>query len=387
MLTDYIIKISTDLETLYLECYHERCRKIAHLFKTGDIFYFNTNYINNDFQKNLVCPVVLYITMLSNNSFSPDSILKINILDNGIRLTLYSDYDKVSGLNPDLEVLKKLNITIKSKKKLPKFYSFVNPEIITKINSLRVVKDMWELIQINDAIEKTATGFDAMRSLLGTPETDEAGLEAAFMKAIIERGFSIAYLPICAGDSNAAYIHYSKNNSIIENTVLLDCGARNPYGYCADITRFFIVDPDDYMLNKTVYSIVMNAKTACEKYIEEQLEHYKLPKLTDVDNICINTYLAELPEILPPRIVIDESLVRCFYTHFIGHHVGLSIHDPESDRLDPGSVFTIEPGLYFNPKIIKIDIDARLYRLGGIRIEDMYYISPDMKLVCLSSKI
>lgn len=387
MLTDYIIKIPADLESLYLECHHKRCRKIAKLFKTGETFYFNTNHINNDFQKNLVNPVVLYITMLSNNSISPDSILKVVVLEHGLRLTLYSDYDKVSGLNPDLEILQKLNISLNPKKKLPKFYSFVNTEIITKINSLRVVKDHWELIQINDAIEKTSAGFRSMRSLLGDPETDEASLEAAFMKAIIERGFSIAYLPICAGDSNAAFIHYSKNNSIIENTVLLDCGARNPYGYCADITRFFIVDPEDYILYKTVYGIVRNAKKACEEYIEEQLEHHQLPKLTDVDSVCIRTYMTELPKILPSGLVIDENLVRCFYTHFIGHHVGLSVHDPESDRLDPGSVFTIEPGLYFNPNVIKIDIDSRLYMLGGIRIEDMYYISQDMKLVCLSSKL
>ena len=84
---------------------------------------------------------------------------------------------------------------------------------------------------------------------------------------------------------------------------------------------------------------------------------------------------------------VDRNIVNLFYTHFIGHHTGLVVHDIFSDSLIPGSVFTIEPGLYFNRSIVKIDINHKLFQIGGVRIEDMYYITPEMTLACLSSYI
>ena len=85
--------------------------------------------------------------------------------------------------------------------------------------------------------------------------------------------------------------------------------------------------------------------------------------------------------------IYNTNIVNIFYTHYIGHHVGLIVHDVFSDKIIPGSVFTIEPGLYFNKDNIQIDINPELLKIGGIRIEDMYYITPQMKLACLSSYI
>jgi Xaa-Pro aminopeptidase len=61
------------------------------------------------------------------------------------------------------------------------------------------------------------------------------------------------------------------------------------------------------------------------------------------------------------------------YVHSLGHGVGLRIHEKPfsgvtaspSDTLQTGSVFTIEPGLYYPKKGM------------GVRIEDSYYASPD----------
>ena len=64
------------------------------------------------------------------------------------------------------------------------------------------------------------------------------------------------------------------------------------------------------------------------------------------------------------------------YVHSIGHGLGLNIHErpwsgltsDESNRLQPGVVMTIEPGLYYPSKGM------------GIRIEDTYYVCPDGKM-------
>ena len=325
--------------------------------------------------------------MLPNTAISENSILRLEILEGVIELTLYSNYDNISGLNPDLKLLKKLDIRLEPRKNLREGYKLASISIIDKINKLRIEKDMWELLQINDSIEKTSDGFRAMRHIFDRSSLDEARLEGVFMKTIIERGFSIAYLPVCAGDSNAAYIHYSKNNMPIYNNVLLDCGARNPYGYCADITRSYPIHGRNNNLYTKVYDIVLNAKIACEKYIEDTLENGIVPTLSRLNAVCIETYIQQLPRILPRDLKVDRNIVNLFYTHFIGHHTGLVVHDIFSDFLVPGSVFTIEPGLYFNRSVVKIDINPKLFELGGIRIEDMYYITPEMTLACLSSYI
>jgi Xaa-Pro aminopeptidase len=69
----------------------------------------------------------------------------------------------------------------------------------------------------------------------------------------------------------------------------------------------------------------------------------------------------------------QDSTVESGYVHSLGHGVGLNIHekpwfgnksDP-TNALVPGSVFTIEPGLYYPDKGM------------GVRLEDTYYVSED----------
>ncbi len=45
------------------------------------------------------------------------------------------------------------------------------------------------------------------------------------------------------------------------------------------------------------------------------------------------------------RVIVDAGFGE-FYTHSVGHHVGLNVHDPGRSPLEPGMVVTIEPGIY-----------------------------------------
>jgi Xaa-Pro aminopeptidase len=386
MIDSYTIHLPNNLEELYLECHQKRCVKISKLFQLGETYYFSSSFIENEYMKPLINPTVLYITMLPNNELTPDSIIRIDILENDIKITLYCENDTISGINPDVELLHKLKITLKSKYELQNQTNISSRQIMNKIDKLRVEKDIWELLQITDAIEKTNEGFKSMFSLMNKPNLNEADLEATFMKSILEKGFYVSYLPICAGDKNGAFIHYSKNNANIINNVLLDCGARNPYGYCADITRCYTRNVDNPLF-KMVRLIVSNVKTACEQYIEKTLLLGLIPSFDEMNQIAQNTFIHELPKILPKEIKVDSSIVDEFFTHSIGHHIGLINHDINSNKLIPGSVFTIEPGLYFNRTQTTIEIDPNLFNLGGIRLEDMYYITQDMEFVCLSCDI
>ncbi len=83
-----------------------------------------------------------------------------------------------------------------------------------------------------------------------------------------------------------------------------------------------------------------------------------------------------------------------YYMHGLGHGIGLEVHDPDqfyfTGKIQPGSAFTIEPGVYVREKILEEipdtprnrEIAAKLrkavdtYRNIGVRIEDDYIVTP-----------
>ncbi len=130
--------------------------------------------------------------------------------------------------------------------------------------------------------------------------------------------------------------------------VLLDCGCAVD-GYNTDMTRVAVVgDPTD--LQKKIYSIVLKAQ---ELAIEKVT-----PGMTcgTTDGIA--------------RRVIEEENYGEYFTHRLGHGIGLEVHEPpyivrgNSMELEPRMVHSIEPGIYLEGKF-------------GIRIEDLVVIRDD----------
>jgi Xaa-Pro aminopeptidase len=85
--------------------------------------------------------------------------------------------------------------------------------------------------------------------------------------------------------------------------------------------------------------------------------------------------------------------LRLYYMHGLGHGIGLDVHDPDqytyTATLNPGSVFTLEPGIYVRERVLEemprtprnLEIAARLrpavqfYKNIGVRIEDDYAVT------------
>lgn len=130
--------------------------------------------------------------------------------------------------------------------------------------------------------------------------------------------------------------------------LLIDFGAKYK-DYPADITRTFCVgEPTDQM--RKMYDAVYAANKAAREFAK--------PGVTceAVDRVA--------------RKVIDDAGLGEYFIHRLGHGLGLSVHElpniVEGDKtvLEPGMVFTIEPGVYI-PKI------------GGVRIEDNVVVTED----------
>ncbi len=118
-------------------------------------------------------------------------------------------------------------------------------------------------------------------------------------------------------------------------------------GYCSDMTR-------------TVHmgSVSREQRRWYEAVLEAQL--------AGIGAVAPGKAVAEVDQ--AARRVLRKAGLDRYFTHSTGHGVGLEIHEPprlanqQSERLEPGMVITIEPGVYVPGK-------------GGIRIEDMVVVT------------
>ena len=98
--------------------------------------------------------------------------------------------------------------------------------------------------------------------------------------------------------------------------------------------------------------------------------------LHDIHEISVNTLRQELNNLPEFKGVTNSEVSRRYYPHYIGHNLGLDLHDIPSVsnhvRLRKNQVVTIEPGLY-------IPLDGpKSYRGMGLRIEDNVVVGQDL---------
>jgi Xaa-Pro aminopeptidase len=137
---------------------------------------------------------------------------------------------------------------------------------------------------------------------------------------------------------------------------LVDAGAECG-GYAADITRTVPVNRKFSNRQRELYEIVLGAHKAVLAAVKPgmALDRNAANSLYRIAYDYIDTH---------GRDKHGEPLGR-YFTHAIGHHIGLEVHDPfdVGVALEPGMVITVEPGIYLPEEGI------------GIRIEDMVLVT------------
>lgn len=181
-----------------------------------------------------------------------------------------------------------------------------------------------------------------------------------------------AYIPVVATGENALCIHYTRNDDVMydDEMVLVDAsGALG--GYCSDISRTWPVGGQFSDAQKDLYQAVLNVQKQCIELCKESNQL----SLHDIHEKSMKFMKMELKNL--GLLNITNWDVERLYPHYIGHNLGLDVHDvPEVSRrelLKEGQVITIEPGIY-------IPDDAQFpdyFRNVGIRIEDDIAIGKD----------
>ncbi len=204
------------------------------------------------------------------------------------------------------------------------------------------------------------------------------GIHEYELQADVERVFRAndawpAYGSIVGAGANACVLHYRANNGVAKDgdLVLIDAGAEFR-GYASDITRTFPVNGRFSPAQRALHDLVGQAQQAA---LARALpgQPYEAGHLAAVEVLTEGLLrLGLLKGSLERNLA--EGHYRRFYRHKTGHWLGLDVHDVgdyriegESRLLEPGMVFTIEPGLYVSPDDTSV---AEKWRGIGIRTED-----------------
>jgi Xaa-Pro aminopeptidase len=204
----------------------------------------------------------------------------------------------------------------------------------------------------------------------------QAEMECEFRKAGSNYN---AYPSIVAGGENACILHYIENNCALKDgdLLLIDAGAE--FGcYASDISRTFPVNGKFNAEQRAMYDIVLAAQTAafekCQPGCTWNESHDAAVQVITQGLLDEGLLQGSLDQ------AIEKQTYTQFYMHRTGHWLGLDVHDvgdyqiEENWReLEPGMVFTVEPGIYVSPSA---DVDERWHNIG-IRIEDNVLIRKD----------
>ena len=161
-----------------------------------------------------------------------------------------------------------------------------------------------------------------------------------------------AFTSIVAGGGRATTLHYEENDQVVEDgqLVLIDLGSAEKH-YCADISRTFPVNGKFTPRQKELYNTVLEAQRLVIAAAK--------PGLTtrDLNRMVVDFYESKLDEL---GLRVDGKGVRDYYYHSVSHSLGLDTHDICTERervLRPGTVITVEPGLYVEAEGIGIRIE------------------------------
>ena len=247
------------------------------------------------------------------------------------------------------------------------------------LDELRLFKSKDEIRLMQRAADISVVAHEAaMRA--AKPGMHEYALQAEIERVFRQHDAEPAYGSIVGAGANACVLHYRANNAQAKDgdLVLIDAGAEYR-GYASDITRTFPVSGRFAREQRALHDLVGAAQAAALAQARPGVP-YEAGHAAAVETLTEGLLALGLLKGKLEKNIADGSYKR-FYRHKTGHWLGLDVHDVgdyrldgESRLLEPGMVFTIEPGLYIGAD--DTSVNAK-WRGIGIRIEDDVLITRD----------
>jgi Xaa-Pro aminopeptidase len=258
-------------------------------------------------------------------------------------------------------------------------------EFARVLSEMRLVKDPWELEQLQEACDITTLGFaDSVREWDNVLKYGERWIEGTFFRRARAMGNDLGYDSIVGGGKHATTLHWIENSGAITpgELVLLDMGVEGQNLYTADVTRTLPVDGTFTSLQRDLYTLVFDAQSAGIDAVRPGAA------FTAAHDAAMSVLahgledLGLLPVSAEEALSPDSKVYARWTLHSTSHMLGLDVHDcakaskdvyPKGD-LETGMVLTVEPGLYFQEDDLLVPEELRGI---GIRIEDDIVVTED----------
>ncbi len=241
------------------------------------------------------------------------------------------------------------------------------------ISPLRLIKSAEEIKLMRKAAVISADAHTKTMALC-KPGMKEYQLQAELECEVKKQGCQdTAYSSIVAAGKNACVLHYVANNDELKDgdLILIDAGGEYDH-YAADITRTFPINGKFTEPQRLIYQAVLNVQKKVIKCIKPGVNYQKIQDLAKEgiteELLKLGLLKGKLPKLLQEQAYLD------FYWHNIGHWLGLEVHDVGAyktkdkwQKLVPGMVLTVEPGIYIRDTIKGVH---KKWHHIGVRIED-----------------
>jgi Xaa-Pro aminopeptidase len=209
------------------------------------------------------------------------------------------------------------------------------------VESISLIKETEEVELIRSAVSISDQVFHELLAII-RPGVTELDIAAEISYRQRRKGAEKdAFEPIVASGEHGALPHARASTRHIRNGEMLTldfgCTVR---GYNSDITRTLAIGKTRF---RKLYNLVRHAQQDA------------------IDSAKGGMWAKDLDAVA--RVRFKKMGVGKYFNHSLGHGLGLQLHERpkisalSSERLSPGSVITIEPGLYIPGE-------------GGVRIED-----------------
>jgi Xaa-Pro aminopeptidase len=247
------------------------------------------------------------------------------------------------------------------------------------LHEMRVVKDADEIALIRRATEISARGH-VLAMKTAAPGRYEFEVQQALDGYCYANGARrMAYPSIVASGPNSVFLHWDRNDRRIESgdVVLNDSGTEYGY-YTTDITRTYPASGRFSAEQRKIYEIVLAAQKAAMAEVRPGSPHERLEqaaaRVQTEGLVRLGLLRGDVDRI------VKENRHRALTKHGVSHWVGLDVHDAGrysvggvSRTMEPGMVFTIEPGIYVPANAPGVD---RKWWNIGVRIEDLVLVTP-----------
>lgn len=236
------------------------------------------------------------------------------------------------------------------------------------MKELRSIKTEHEIEVVKGAIQITGSTFKRLLAFI-KPGVMEYQIEAEIMHSFLsQRSKGEAYGSIIASGDRARTLHYVSNNQECKEgeLILMDFGAEYG-GYAADLTRTIPVNGTFTERQKEVYNACLDLHNYAKRILAPGLSIIDYTEKVGDEATRQFIKLGLLKEEDVTNEDPENRAYRKYLYHGISHHLGIDVHDlgTRTSPIEPGMLFTIEPGIYIEEESM------------GIRIENNVWITED----------